>query len=490
MDLGTFREQFPQYDDLSDEQLADSLYNRFYSDLPREQFNELVGLPEPGQPLLIDPGTRPQTRLADGGVSIALRGPSVEEIQDRTLGIPDVSFSEGATRAFGRRLLDNLLATPEVLADALTRTVAPRRSDLSPAGLPGPIEAIAGGVNLLTGGAVDPAASGERVRERIAQGQSVIDVPSGAEVTAGTDVALQLPSAVLAGQPLQIGERFEQALERQQVSDIRAREEAPIGTVTGEIGGDIATIAALRAGGRGAATGTALPRAQTAAAPAAQTAQSVLGRIVQSTGRSLRRSGGRALETGAEGALLASLQEADPATVGSLAAGGQLIGDLSRPTFKKFANPVTLMAAVGTASLVSLGIQQWTPGGLDRILPTLEAKNKEAFMALLLTGSAAAITGRPGTNLTGSGAINELANIVPRGTLVSVIKEAVKDPRIAPVLAKFAEDPDFFGPKAKRLLTRAQTVEGASVGATVDSLMDDRSFRQQFRSLSATASGT
>jgi len=38
MNLLDFRRQYPQYDDISDAELAESLYKRFYSDIPREEF--------------------------------------------------------------------------------------------------------------------------------------------------------------------------------------------------------------------------------------------------------------------------------------------------------------------------------------------------------------------------------------------------------------------------------------------------------------------
>lgn len=45
--LGEIRQQYPQYEDLSDTKLADALYTKFYTDIPREQFNEKVGLKAP-----------------------------------------------------------------------------------------------------------------------------------------------------------------------------------------------------------------------------------------------------------------------------------------------------------------------------------------------------------------------------------------------------------------------------------------------------------
>ena len=40
--LAEFRQQYPQYNDLSDDQLADAIYKKFYSDMPREQFDNKV----------------------------------------------------------------------------------------------------------------------------------------------------------------------------------------------------------------------------------------------------------------------------------------------------------------------------------------------------------------------------------------------------------------------------------------------------------------
>lgn len=42
--LQKFRAQYPQYDDLSDSQLADGIYKKFYTDMPREEFDGKLGL--------------------------------------------------------------------------------------------------------------------------------------------------------------------------------------------------------------------------------------------------------------------------------------------------------------------------------------------------------------------------------------------------------------------------------------------------------------
>lgn len=42
--ISEIRAQYPQYEDLSDAKLADGLYQKFYSDMPREEFNSKIGL--------------------------------------------------------------------------------------------------------------------------------------------------------------------------------------------------------------------------------------------------------------------------------------------------------------------------------------------------------------------------------------------------------------------------------------------------------------
>jgi hypothetical protein len=44
MDIKTIRSKYPQYKDLSDKQLADALHNKYYSDMPVEQFYAKIGL--------------------------------------------------------------------------------------------------------------------------------------------------------------------------------------------------------------------------------------------------------------------------------------------------------------------------------------------------------------------------------------------------------------------------------------------------------------
>ena len=47
MNIKEVREKFPQYGDLSDEQLADALHQKFYSDMPQAEFRAKIGLSQP-----------------------------------------------------------------------------------------------------------------------------------------------------------------------------------------------------------------------------------------------------------------------------------------------------------------------------------------------------------------------------------------------------------------------------------------------------------
>ena len=69
--LAEVRQQYPQYSDMSDGALADALYGKFYSDMPRQDFDAKIGLPantellgttpaQGDQPARVTIGTNPQ----------------------------------------------------------------------------------------------------------------------------------------------------------------------------------------------------------------------------------------------------------------------------------------------------------------------------------------------------------------------------------------------------------------------------------------------
>lgn len=65
--LADFREQYPQYNDMSDSQLANALYNKFYSDMPRAQFDARLGIQPQSQPSATpQPTSAPSAQAASG----------------------------------------------------------------------------------------------------------------------------------------------------------------------------------------------------------------------------------------------------------------------------------------------------------------------------------------------------------------------------------------------------------------------------------------
>lgn len=55
--ISEIRQKYPQYDDLSDEQLADAMHRKFYSDMPRADFDAKIGFkPVAGQHLSFEEG--------------------------------------------------------------------------------------------------------------------------------------------------------------------------------------------------------------------------------------------------------------------------------------------------------------------------------------------------------------------------------------------------------------------------------------------------
>lgn len=69
--IAEIRAQYPQYQDLSDQQLADAMHRKFYADMPREEFDAKIGLKQPNGhnvPDYVPPGVEgynPETGLVE-----------------------------------------------------------------------------------------------------------------------------------------------------------------------------------------------------------------------------------------------------------------------------------------------------------------------------------------------------------------------------------------------------------------------------------------
>lgn len=111
------REKFPQYNDMSDTELADALHRKFYSDMPREVFNERVGLnaaPKQDPAALRNPGDEQGGFGVDNVVRSLARGiPVLGGAMDNIAAAGDAAThavlgrGSGAS-SFGDRYAENL----------------------------------------------------------------------------------------------------------------------------------------------------------------------------------------------------------------------------------------------------------------------------------------------------------------------------------------------------------------------------------------------
>lgn len=72
MNIAEIRQKYPQYNDLSDQQLADSLHQKFYADIPPAEFYQKVGLQ-------VEPQQEPRSRTQEFGRQVGLTGRALVE---------------------------------------------------------------------------------------------------------------------------------------------------------------------------------------------------------------------------------------------------------------------------------------------------------------------------------------------------------------------------------------------------------------------------
>ena len=76
--IAEIRQKYPQYEDLSDQQLADALYTKSYADMPRAEFDQKIGLaaaPPPG----LKPGSKEYGLWARDAAIAGQKLPQVSE---------------------------------------------------------------------------------------------------------------------------------------------------------------------------------------------------------------------------------------------------------------------------------------------------------------------------------------------------------------------------------------------------------------------------
>lgn len=80
--IAEIRQSYPQYADMSDRQLADALHEKFYSDIPRAEFDAKVGIkPDPS---LEGIAKQAGVGVAKGAIGMAGTGPDFKEMAGQT----------------------------------------------------------------------------------------------------------------------------------------------------------------------------------------------------------------------------------------------------------------------------------------------------------------------------------------------------------------------------------------------------------------------
>jgi len=214
--LQDIRAKFPQYNDLSDEQLAEGLYRKHYSDMPREQFDAKIGLRQASPPPHAD--RRIQSAVQGAGRAVA-----------DTIGLaPDLANMGANALLSGANLISTKMGGPPIdfrfrmVSDELANS-ASKAADAVGFLAQDPEkmsenERLAynvnrfGGQAALTAGALAPVAAARaaagakrlpqvgdaflRAYEKAPAAAAVTDVAAGAGAGAGLTAAQSAPESV------------------------------------------------------------------------------------------------------------------------------------------------------------------------------------------------------------------------------------------------------------------------------------------------------
>lgn len=339
---------------------------------------------------------------------------------------PEAGFGEAVARPAASSLIQNIMGLPDL--------------------------ALAAGSRMLTGA---PIFGSETMPFQPALGEKILPLPSGEQVVAGAETAAQLPGAMFRGEAMDIPGRFQERQERA----VTVAEQRPGATMTGEVGGDIASILMGRGGIRGMmnrlSRGKEIPAIQ-ALPPGGL---KMLDDLVQGVLKThLPRGVARAAETGFESAMLAALDDGDPSQAAAMAAGSQAGGSLILTLAKPFVSskPRMFMSLAGATLAFQLA-KNVIPGGADDLGESAEsAIFKIIPTAILATLAAAAGFGRvPGGSSVGKNLpkIADALTAIPRTAITSLIADFTEDEetgtdQTSRVMSRFIEDPEFFGANA------------------------------------------
>jgi hypothetical protein len=257
----------------------------------------------------------------------------------------------------------------------------------------------------------------------------------------------------------QIGPTFAESLAEEK----RRSEANPIATSAGRVGGDVATMLALRPGERATNALGLNPRAEAAGARAV-----------------LSRGVARSAEAGIDGAVLAALGDGDPVKTAAYSAGIQAGGSVALA-----AKSALLRNPVKSALGLYLGHEMFkaiAPGPQD-LFESKDAAVQE-LVGAYVAGTAAGMLGASRGAGTGNiRAITDVMSSASRATIASVItqlQEAERSGNDTParVLELMSANPDHFGADVRtRIEQAAGSEEPQALINEIKKLMESESFR-------------
>jgi len=280
-----------------------------------------------------------------------------------------------------------------------------------------------------------------------------IALPSGKTLAAGIESPLQ---AITSGQTLP--EAFGARMDRRNLMAT----ERPGATFTGEIGADVAALAALRAPARAGNPGGAFDRLASSGANAltrlagpnqGRGVRAFLGSVANSDAfRSVLRGSGRVLESAGEGALIGELQNGSPEDLALLGAGTQAAGSVANTMVDRLIGGAGFGpkgrsltragATVLTGSVLLSLLKEAPPLDQDQFGEFLNSidSNFEKVATMGLMGLGVGLLGRRGSSNAATlgkffPTMADALSTIPRAGLYEVVREAQNDSELAKAMS-------------------------------------------------------
>ena len=167
MKISEIRQQYPQYDELSDKELANALHNKFYPEMPISDFYERVGLAKEGLGAALSKGAESLLSQARTGVSSLLSAPEeagregIERGRDinsryaEQVSLDKVidTYKKSGVLPAAKEALSQIPAAIAEQAPNIAATLGSARAGAALGSLAGPVGSVVGGIC----GAPDPS---------------------------------------------------------------------------------------------------------------------------------------------------------------------------------------------------------------------------------------------------------------------------------------------------------------------------------------------